>query len=88
MRAETSVSGDPPYREDAMDADAKELIRHLFTALTAVIEELHDLAAAGQADRPDPAYYVAKAAALKTSFGDAQALAKAAEIMAIRAARG
>ena len=71
-----------------MDADAKELIRHLFAALTAIAEDLHDLASAGQADAPDPAYYMAKAAAITDGFGQAQALARAADILAKRAARG
>ena len=35
-----------------MDADTKELIRRLFTALTIIAEEAHELASAGQADRP------------------------------------
>ena len=70
-----------------MDADTKELIRRLFAALTIIVEDLHELAAAGQADRPDPAYYVAKAAALKTSLIDAQALVHAADIVATRAAQ-
>ena len=64
-----------------MDDDDQELVRHLFAALSARVEQTHDLAVAGQASSLSVKEQGDLASRLEATVADVAALARALAVL-------
>ena len=65
-----------------MDDDHRELVRHLFAAVTALIETAHEAATAGQSEALTARAYAGAARRLREAARGIAALAEAAAVIA------
>ncbi len=65
-----------------MDDDRRELVRHMFAAVTALIETAHEAAIAGQSEALTAEAYAGAAGRLQAAARDIVALAEAAAVIA------